>query len=272
MSRDREEGLSIGQEHELIEKLKKAGISVKEVQAVITAPDNLLAKKLVEVANEYAQDKRAEYERLFYSQLQSLTSFGYPASWHALLKEQKDQVIEFALGMNMSSTRTPFLPVIPREFRSAFDQFYDLGIKPFIDLSRVEYEDDVPKLPYYIFSIETELTSGMPAEDARFSLLTEHQPPRIGMTDVEIAALLNHVFKPQEEFSLLALNAKYLINKSSNKYEYVVGVHSSEKTVSGHSWTREYSLNLAPSLVNRLRPELTKEQVETCLAKGRYYS
>jgi len=276
MSRDREDGLSVGQQKEVILKLEQAGMSPREAQAMVASKDNELAKKIVTLVNEYANDKRAEYERLFDSQLENLVKAGYPASFVGILKAQKEDVVSTALEIFSEEVGFPFLPVMPREFRSAFDQFYEMGFTSLINLAEAEYVQDVPKTPYYIFGVRNgDETLGMSVEEAQFFLLTENQPAQEGLTEVEIAALIRHgavhISNNGGVEKLFAPNSSYVINVSGSRYEYAVDIELNAKKVRGHSRKCEHDISRTPSLTTRLVPKLTHETLEHFLAQGRHY-
>lgn len=191
----REEGLSIGQEHELISRLKKAGISSREASALINSPDNELAEKVVALIAESAQDTQAQYERLFDNQIATLKDRDTPAAIVELLAKQRGSVIGKASEMTFEDGRVPFLPVIPRSYRSPYD------LMPMVrngdragynHLKPTEITDKIetPNEPYYIYDVEDgESTRGKSPESAQVSFESQS---RSGLTVAEVIALTTH--------------------------------------------------------------------------------
>lgn len=279
MSRNREEGLSIGQEHELIEKLKSAGISAKEVQAIVASPENALARKLVEVVNEQAKDTYSQNERLFDLELIKLREVGYPELVIHMLELQKQEVLEIAEGIELSEDATcfQFIPVIPREYRSAHDQFIDIQkdtkpikriVTPRINLAAVKYpepifEDGDPEVPYPYFMFDIpfgsrKATTGLSVEESRELF---RSTGRKGLTDVELAALLL-----QRNWPMPGMHAANTASEvSETDYQYVVKLSPSKLNeahnedslqIIGGSRNDKNNKYITPSCAFRLKPKL----------------
>lgn len=189
------EGLSVGQEHELLSKLKKAGISSREANALINSLGNELADQVVALIAEVAKDTQAQYERLFDSQIATLRDRDTPAAIVELLANQRDSVISKASEETREDGHIPFLPVIPRTYRSPYDLMAMVrnGSKVgYTYLNPTEITDEVktPNEPYYIYDVEDgEATRGKSPESVQ--MFFESQG-RYGLTAAEVMALTTH--------------------------------------------------------------------------------
>ncbi|OGZ61707.1 MAG: hypothetical protein A2932_01430 [Candidatus Spechtbacteria bacterium RIFCSPLOWO2_01_FULL_46_10] len=196
----REERLSVGQEHELLNALKRAGISSAEASAVINSKDNRLARRVLEVIAEETQDRVAEYERFFDAQIATLKDRVVPEQIVEILQNQKGPVVKKASDLPAGrqgcdgdgNGNIPFLPVI----KPAYLGYY--GLMPMVrngskegypDLNPAAITDQVetPDGLYYIYDVEDgNATRGKSPEAAQMFFKRQKRSP---LTAAEVVNL-----------------------------------------------------------------------------------
>lgn len=115
------------------------------------------AKSQLSVENKEA--KREEYEKLFDAQLQTLQNRGCSEAILEKLKSLKGKVLKKVSETNIGEGNVPFLPVIPRTYRSIYDQMSAVCHKgkkgyTYLDPNAITDQEKASEHPYYILDVE----------------------------------------------------------------------------------------------------------------------
>ncbi len=174
----------------LVEVFKELGTNViDEVIGKAKSKFSLIAKE------DEKKAKKDDLEKLFESQLKTLLDRGCPEAIVEIFKNQRDDVLAKASEMTFAEGHIPFLPVIPRIYRTIYDQMPmvrnggKIGYTYFdpneiIDV--VEYSNK----PYYIFDVENgNVMLGESPEKAEKLIKGEG---RRCLTEVEVISLGVH--------------------------------------------------------------------------------
>lgn len=157
--------------------------------------DDAVTQAKGQLTAEARQAKRNDLEKLFDSQIATLKDRGVPEQIVEILQNQKGAVLKKANEMTFGDGNIPFLPVIPRSFRSPYDLMAMVrndGKVGYTYLNPTQISDvvDAPQEPYYIYDVEDgESTRGKSPEDAEKILKSQK---RSGLTVSEVAALCAH--------------------------------------------------------------------------------
>ena len=133
--------------------------------------------------------------RLFNLQIQRLNLRGCPQCLIQLFVCQRAQVIARAMSMRSETANVPFLPVLPPQYRSIFDQMSMVRKGPArgvttLEPSNIEYVLDTLPKPYYLFDIENgEATRALNPIKAATNIA---KMGRTCLTEVEVIALCVH--------------------------------------------------------------------------------
>lgn len=136
--------------------------------------------------------ERNDREKLFDTQIATLTDRGVPEQIVEILQNQKGAVLKKASEMAIGDGNIPFLPVIPRSFRSPYDLMAMVrngGKVGYTYLNPTEIADvvETPSEPYYIYDVE----DGSSTHD-NFVAEAFKQQKRSPLTAAEVMALTVH--------------------------------------------------------------------------------
>ncbi|MBI2462629.1 MAG: hypothetical protein HYV65_00050 [Candidatus Spechtbacteria bacterium] len=142
-----------------------------------------------------AQAKRNDLEKLFDAQIATLKDRGVPEQIVEILQNQKGAVVKKASEVAIGDGNIPFLPVIPRSYRSPYDLMAMVkngGKVGYTYLNPTAISDvvDAPSEPYYIYDVEDgNSTRGKSPENAEKILKQQKRSP---LTAAEVMALTTH--------------------------------------------------------------------------------
>ena len=157
--------------------------------------DDAVTQAKGQLTDEAKQAKRNDLEKLFDSQIETLKDRGVPEQIVEILQNQKGAVVKKASEMAIGDGNIPFLPVIPRSFRSPYDLMAMVrnGSKvgyTYLNPTQISDVVDAPKEPYYIYDVEDgNSTRGKSPENAEKILKQENRFP---LTAAEVTALTTH--------------------------------------------------------------------------------
>jgi len=157
--------------------------------------DDAVAQAKGQLTNEAKQQaKRSDLEKLFDTQIATLKDRGVPEQIVEILQNQKGAVVKKASEMTIGGGNIPFLPVIPRSFRSPYDLMAMVrnGSKVgYTNLNPTQISDvvDAPQ-PYYIYDVEDGNSTRGKSPEAAEKILK--QLKRSPLTAAEVTALTTH--------------------------------------------------------------------------------
>ena len=157
--------------------------------------DEAVAKARSQLTAEATQAKQDGFERLFDAQIATLKDRNVPDQIVELFVSQKGDVLRKAGEMVIADGNIPFLPVIPRSYRSSYDLMAMVknGTKVgYTYLYPDEISDTVetPNKPYYVYDVENgQATRGKSPRDAEEILKRQLRSP---LTAAEVMALCTH--------------------------------------------------------------------------------
>ena len=157
--------------------------------------DDAVAQAKGFITTEAKQAKRSDLEKLFDGQIATLKDRGTPEQIVEILQNQKGAVVKKAIEMADGCGNIPFLPVIPRSFRSPYDLMAMVrnGAKvgyTYLKPTQISDVVDAPQEPYYIYDVEDgESTRGKNPEVAEKILKQQKRSP---LTAAEVTALTTH--------------------------------------------------------------------------------
>lgn len=134
-------------------------------------------------------------EKLFNSQIATLKDRGVPKQIIEILWDQKGTVLKKASKEAHGDGNIPFLPVIPRTFRSPYDLMTMVrngGKAGYTHLNPTQIFDvvDAPQEPYYIYDVKDgSSTHGKSPENAEKTFKSQKRSP---LTVAEVMALTTH--------------------------------------------------------------------------------
>src|SRR3989344_6994819 len=141
-----------------------------------------------------SQAKR-DLEKLFDGQIATLKDRGVPEQIVEILQNQKGRVVKKASEMAIGGGNIAFLPVIPRSYRSPYDQMAMVkngGKAGYTYLNSTQISDvgGAPSEPYYIYDVEDgESMRGKSPEAAEKIFKQQKRSP---LTAAEAMALTTH--------------------------------------------------------------------------------
>jgi hypothetical protein len=156
-----------------------------------------------QLAAEAKKAKREDLEKLFDSQIQTLKDRGCPEQIVELLAEQKSSVLLKASEMTFEDGHIPFIPVIPRTYRSPYDLMAmvrngDKQGYTYLNPTAITDEVETPDKPYYIYDVEDgKALLGKSPEDAEKILKKQSRSP---LTAAEVMALTTHTDVLKEHY------------------------------------------------------------------------
>lgn len=135
-----------------------------------------------------------DLEKLFDAQIATLKDRGTPEQIVEILQNQKGAVLKKASEMAIGDGNIPFLPVIPRSFRSPYDLMAMVkngGKAGYTYLNPTQISDvvDAPQEPYYIYDVEDGSSRGKSPENAEKTFKSQKRSP---LTAAEVMALTVH--------------------------------------------------------------------------------
>jgi len=157
--------------------------------------DDAVTQAKGQLTDEAKQAKRNDLEKLFDSQIETLKDRGVPEQIVEILQNQKGAVVKKASEMAIGDGNIPFLPVIPRSFRSPYDLMAMVrnGSKvgyTYLNPTKISDVVDAPSEPYYIYDVEDgNSTRGKSPENAEKILKQQKRSP---LTAAEVTALTTH--------------------------------------------------------------------------------
>lgn len=157
--------------------------------------DDAVAQAKNQLTTEQKQVKRIDLEKLFDAQIAILKDRGTPEQVVEILQNQKSSVLAKASGMTFGDGNIPFLPVIPRTFRSPYDLMAMVrngGKAGYTYLNPTQISDvvDTPKEPYYIYDVEDGNSTRGKSPEAAEKIFKEQK--RSPLTAAEVMALTVH--------------------------------------------------------------------------------
>jgi len=156
-----------------------------------------------QLAAEAKKAKREDLEKLFESQIQTLKDRGCPEQIVELLTEQKSAVLSKASEMTFEDGHIPFIPVIPRTYRSPYDLMAmvrngDKQGYTYLNPTAIIDEVETPDRPYYIYDVEDgKALLGKSPENAEKILKKQSRSP---LTAAEVMALTAHTDVLKEHY------------------------------------------------------------------------
>lgn len=157
--------------------------------------NDMVAEARNQLAAETKWANRGHLEELFDTQIATLKDHGTPEQIVEILQNQKGSVLKKASEMTFGDGNIPFLPVIPRSFRSPYDLMAMVrngGKVGYTYLNPTQISDvvDAPQEPYYIYDVEDgNSTRGKSPENAEKILKQQKRSP---LTAAEVTALTTH--------------------------------------------------------------------------------
>jgi len=206
---------TINETNEAIDKTIKE--SIKAIDKAIKEAIETIDKAVKEAKNQLmAETKKTKYENLeslFDSQIQTLKDRGCPEQIVELLTRQKSAVLSKASEMTFEDGHIPFIPVIPRSYRSLYDLIAMVinknkqghcYLSPTVITDLIKTPDD----PYYIYNIENgEDLLGKSPENAEKILKEQSRSP---LTVAEVMALATHT-DVLKEHNVWILGSRYKV-------------------------------------------------------------
>jgi len=165
-----------------------------------------------QLAAEAKKAKHEALERLFDSQIQTLKDRGCPEQIVELLTNQKSSVLSKASEMTFEDGHIPFIPVIPRTYRSPYDLMAmvrnsDKQGYTYLNPTAITNEVETPDEPYYIYDVEDgKALFGKSPEDAEKILKKRSRSP---LTAAEVMALTTHTDVLKEHY-VWATGSRYV--------------------------------------------------------------
>ena len=147
------------------------------------------------MVREAKQVELTDLEMLFDSQIATLKDRGVPEPIVEILQNQKGAVVKKASEMTIGGGNIPFLPVIPRLYRSPYDLIAMVrnGSKvgyTCVNPTAISDVVDTPQEPYYIYDVEDgNATLGKSPEAAEKIFKQQKRSP---LTAAEAMALTTH--------------------------------------------------------------------------------
>jgi len=148
-----------------------------------------------QLTQETKKAKCEDLEKLFDSQIQILKDRGCPEQIVEMLQNQRSSVLQKASEMPFAEGNIPFIPVIPRTYRSPYDLMAmvrnnDEQGYTYLNPTAITDEFETPKDPYYIYDVEDgETTRGKSPEKAIDIIKNQSRSP---LTAAEVMALTTH--------------------------------------------------------------------------------
>ena len=158
--------------------------------------DDAVAQAKDQLTQEAKQMKQGDLEKLFDAQIAILKDRGVPEQIVEIFQGQKAAVLKKASEMTFGKDNIPFLPVIPRTFRSPYDLMAMVrnGLKVgFTHLNPTVISDvgDVPREPYYIYDVGGGESTLGKSPDAVEKILKQQK--RFPLNAAEVMALCVHM-------------------------------------------------------------------------------
>ncbi|MBI2096414.1 MAG: hypothetical protein HYT43_02160 [Candidatus Taylorbacteria bacterium] len=168
-----------------------------KVQYGLGFDNGIISKKKERLMKKMSKQdsKKNDLEKLFDSQIATLKDRGVREQIVEILQNQKGQVVKKASEMTIGDGNIPFLPVIPRSFRSPYDLMAMVrnGSKVgYTHLNPTQISDvvDAPSKPYYIYDVEDgSSTLGKSPKNAEKILKQQKRSP---LTVAGVMALTTH--------------------------------------------------------------------------------
>lgn len=181
--------------------------------------DDAVTQAKSQLTAEAKQARRNDLEKLFDNQIATLKDRGTPEQIVEILQNQKGVVLKKASEMAIGDGNIPFLPVIPRSFRSPYDLMAMVrngGKVGYTYLNPTQISDvvDAPQEPYYIYDVEDgNATRGKSPQDAEKIFKSQKRSP---LTAAEVMALATHT----------DVLSKHYVWAAGSRYESAGGVPS----------------------------------------------
>jgi len=150
-------------------------------------------------------------EELFYRQIKTLEKYACPREIIELFRSQKDLVIKRASEMPFAEENIPFIPVIPRIYRSPYDLMAMVCNNnkkgyTYLNPTAITDEFDTPKDPYYIYDVDD--GESLRRKDIKKATDTIKKQSRLPLTAAEIMAFMTHTNVPRR-YGVVALGSRY---------------------------------------------------------------
>lgn len=170
---------------------------IDKLVAILRETDSDRFNEAVKMGRELleAEAKQAR-ARMFDSQIATLKDRGTPEQIVEILHGRKGAVLAKANEMTIKDGNIPFLPVIPRSFRSLYDLIamvrngYKAGYN-YLNPTHISDVVDAPQELYYIYDVEDgNSTRCKSPQDAEKIIQQQKRSP---LTMVEVTALTTHM-------------------------------------------------------------------------------
>lgn len=109
--------------------------------------------------NKKFKKRYKELEKLFDSQIRTLSDWDLPLSFVGRLRNKEVGVLDKAIKMEIPEGHIPFLPVVPEEYISDFGMINlvcngkNRGVLS-VDSDKITNNVEVPEVPYFIFDVD----------------------------------------------------------------------------------------------------------------------
>jgi hypothetical protein len=172
---------------------------IGKLVAVFRDAETDIDEAVKEAKNQLAQEtKKAKCEdlkKLFDDQIQTLKDRGCPEQIVEMLQNQRSLVLQKASEMSFAEGNIPFMPVIPRTYRSPHDLMAmvrngDTKGYTYLNPTVITDEFKTPEDPYYIYDVEDgQALLGKSPEEAIDIIKKQSRSP---LTAAEVMALTTH--------------------------------------------------------------------------------
>ena len=200
--------------------------------------DDAVAQAKNALTQEAKQAKKNDLEKLFDSQIKTLKDRGVPKQIVEIIQNQKGSALQKASEMTFGDGNIPFLPVIPRSYRSPYDLMAMVkngGKAGYTYLNPTEISDvvDAPQEPYYIYDVEdgSSMRDKSP-ESAEEALKWQKRSP---LTAAEVMALTTHA----------DVLSKHYVLATGSRYEHAGRVPNVYLGYGGRPWLDWYYIDFS---------------------------
>ena len=160
--------------------------------------DDTVTQAKSQLDGEAKETKKNDLEKFFDSQIETLNDRGVPEQIVEIFQNQKGAVVKKVSEMAIGDGNIPFLPVIPRSFRSPYDLMAMVkngGKVGYTHLNPTQISDvvDTPSEPYYIYDVNDGSSMRDKSPEPEAAEKTFKQQKRSLLIAAEVMALTTHM-------------------------------------------------------------------------------